>query len=98
MTVYAGLCVGGPMAGSMIAKQHPSFRIRSLNGTDLVSDHDFVRMRGELAASVEDHSYTWVQLSGPGFWLHQTLNVTDAILEMAGAYEREHIAKRERAS
>lgn len=96
MTVYAGMCVGGPLAGSMIAKQVASFRIRVL-GNDQVPDLDFVRMRSDLAQQVTEHSYTWVQLSGPGFWLHQTLNVTDAIVEMAGAYEREQIAKRESA-
>lgn len=96
MTVFAGMCVGGPLAGSMIAKPNPSFRIRSL-GTMPVTDQDFIRMRSDIAEMTQEVSYTWVQLAGPGFWLITGMNVTDAIVEMAGAYEREQIAKREGA-
>lgn len=96
MTVFAGMCVGGPLAGSMIAKQNSSFRVRSL-GTMPVTDHDFIRMRSDIAEMTSETIYTWVQLSGPGFWLVAGMNVTEAIVEMAGAYEREQIAKREGA-
>lgn len=93
-----GVCVGGPLDGKFV----------SYDGTVFYASEDakpLSKICGECGGSRKlkpyelERKYRFIQIGDPGgFWLHQTLNVTDAILEMAGAYEREHIAKRERAS
>ena len=81
---FAGLCVGGPLAGKSIA--HPTQRLKV---------EQFVRMplKEALEASVaaeiapaEPVIYNWHHTGAQGFWIPQGETLHDAINTLALAY------------
>lgn len=81
---YAGLCVGGPLAGKSIA--HPSQRLQM---------EQFQRMplkeapEASVAADIapaEPFVYNWHHTGAQGFWIPQGETLHDAINALATAY------------
>lgn len=91
MTEYAGLCVGGPMAGKSAVSRTTVLR---------VEERPVATLRDKLEASVSDgpmpdlevttHTYHWLHMGGYALWIIDTLNAHDAIKEMAVAYAEKH--------
>jgi hypothetical protein len=69
---YAGLCVGGPLAGKAIAYQHQAMPV-------VMS----VTNRGQRKTFI----YNWHHTGRQGIWIPQGETIHDAITAMALAYQ-----------
>lgn len=83
MKRYAGLCVGGPLAGQRLEAEGPGYcvpvRINApLTPPDAVSMTDVI------------HTYTFHRIDGVGFWFEQGRPTSDMMVELAAAYEGVH--------
>lgn len=74
---YAGLCVGGPLAGKSIAYPHQKMPVQL---------RDPFPVFGEEAAMPSTVSYNWHHTGAQGFWIPQGETLHDAINAMALAY------------
>lgn len=82
MTQYAGLCIGGPMAGQSNVARATVFKVQVQPPKEL---------REQLERSVADEdwkdvSYNWLHTGGLGLWIVEGMNMNDAIQAMAEAY------------
>lgn len=81
---FAGLCVGGPLAGKSIA--HPTQRLK-------VEQFDRKPLKEALEASLaadiapaEPFTYNWHHTGAQGFWIPEGETLHDAINTLATAY------------
>ena len=75
---YAGLCVGGPLAGKSVAHQHQTMKVQSYNAGKLGAP--------TTESAIEDFVYNWHHTGAQGFWIPQGESLHDAINTLAVAY------------
>lgn len=85
---YPGLVVGGPWAGRSITNDERRLLVEEIPARSLSQPSQL---------EVTQHVYTWVHTGQLGLWIHSTLDLHRAILEMANAYAREQLALAEAA-
>lgn len=90
MTQYAGLCIGGPMAGQANVSRSNVFKVQVQAPKNL---------KEQLEASVADTpwetiTYNWLHTGGLGLWIVEGMNMNDAISAMAEAYAEKMNAER----
>lgn len=83
-TSYAGLCVGGPLAGKSIAYPHQKMKVEQFERQPLRT-----ALEQSLAAPgaiPEPITYNWHHTGAQGFWIPDGESLHDAINTMALAY------------
>lgn len=85
MTQYAGLCVGGPLAGKSVSHRHQKMKVESFERPPLKAQLE-ASVAGEDIVPAEEQFYQWLHTGGQGLWIFQGLTLHDAINEMATAY------------
>lgn len=83
-TSYAGLCVGGPLAGKSIAYPHQRMQVEQFERPPLREALE-ASVAGEMTAA-EPITYNWHHTGAQGFWIPQGETLHDAINAMALAY------------
>lgn len=85
---YAGLCVGGPLAGKSISHPHRQMKLEQFERRPL---------KDALGASLrppvpppEPIIYNWHHTGAQGFWILEGQSLHDAINELALAYMEKH--------
>jgi hypothetical protein len=91
---YAGVCIGGPMAGQSAVAQTPTLKaeVRPPLKKMLQASLDQT-----LDVSAPEHTtvlYNWLHTGGLGLWIVSGMNMNDAITAMAEAYVEQQMAKR----
>ena len=81
---YEGLIVGGPWAGKRVSNDKRSMTVHEMTPAPIGSKTP--------PEPPTHHRYDHVHTGAFGLWIHQSLTLRTALLEMASAYEREHIA------
>lgn len=74
---FIGVCVGGPMAGQMIAQQRQSFDVNEQK-----------RPSGDIV----NHEYRWHSLGPFAIWIHESLDFNHALAAVVEAYAEKHHA------
>lgn len=85
---YAGLCIGGPMAGQTIVQSHQHF---------YCEEFEKLPLREALEKSVEGvtrsitpSQYRWQHIGPFALWLHESTDLNQALNDMAVAYQEKH--------
>lgn len=81
---FAGLCVGGPLAGKSIAYPHQKMKVEEFERQPLRT-----ALEQSLAAPgaiPEPITYNWHHTGAQGFWIPEGQSLHDAINAMAVAY------------
>lgn len=89
MTQYAGMCIGGPMAGQAVAKREQSFKVMSQPERcrePTCKDSKVIHHHGSPAETI----YLWHHLGPFAIWIHETLDLATALAEMTIAYSEKH--------
>lgn len=75
---YAGLCVGGPLAGQSIAHQTQRLVTKAYNAGKLGGPSE--------GSAIEEFAYNWHHTGAQGFWIPLGESLHDAINTLALAY------------
>lgn len=90
-TEYAGLCIGGPLAGEQAVSgcqrlevaERPDLPI--LGGPEPIPSGTMTTKR---------HRYTWLHTGGFGLWIIEGMTLLDAVKAMALAYAAMHAGEK----
>lgn len=88
MTVYSGLAIGGPYAGSLIAHRSQVFECLESRPV-LLRDGPPI---GTVPVSAE--RYHWHLVEGHGLWILEGQTLADAFNELAVGYQELHNGRR----
>lgn len=88
MSAYPGLMVGGPYAGRSITGDSRTMTVYET--PERFTTHS-------PQPEPTEHVYHWTHIGPGALWIHSSLTLHTAILEMANAYVREQSALREAA-
>lgn len=88
MSVYAGMAVGGPYAGRLIAHRAPVFECVERNQARMSLRAWHSRAPGSVPVSTE--RYHWHNVEGHGLWLLEGQTIADAINELVVGYQERH--------
>lgn len=80
---YPGLVVGGPYAGRSITSDERTMTVYEI--APRFSTHT-------PQPEPSEHVYTWTHIGPGALWIHSTLTLHTALMEMANAYAREQLA------
>lgn len=81
MTQYAGLCVGGPLAGKSISYPHQKMKLEQFERMPLKA-----ALEASLQPPLEPVIYNWHHTGAQGFWIPEGQSLYDAINTLAQAY------------
>lgn len=88
MTQFAGLCVGGPLAGKSISHPHQKMKLEQFDRRPLKEALEAsLQPPGE---PMEPIIYNWHHTGAQGFWIPEGQSLHDAINELALAYVEKH--------
>lgn len=92
MNKYAGMCIGGPMAGQAIVKDKQTFKVMQMPGRprDRICKDSKVALDHSAPAETR---YVWHHLGPFAIWIHETLDLATALAEMTLAYSEKHHGK-----
>lgn len=88
MTQYAGLCVGGPLAGKSISHPHQKLKLEQFERRPIREALE-VSLRPPLPPE-EPFFYNWHHTGAQGFWIPDGQSLHDAINTLAEAYVEKH--------
>lgn len=86
MTEYAGLCIGGPMAGQRAVAKSQSLYAETKPDLPPLSAGPMTEVPSTL--SIERVRYQWLHTGGFGLWIVEGMTLLDAVTAMALAYEQ----------
>lgn len=90
-TQYAGLCIGGPMAGQQAVSATSKLKVTERPQLPKLRTGPPVALGGEIA--VRDHTYNWLHTGGFGLWIIEGMNLHEAMEQLALAYVTVHGGK-----
>lgn len=82
-TQYAGLCIGGPMAGQQAVAATNRLKVQERPPLRTMLEES---LREAPEITVTDHTYNWLHTGGFGLWIIEGMNLHQAIEAMALAY------------
>lgn len=78
MATYIGLCIGGPKAGQSVS--HPDQCLKVMEMTHHPQEPIL-------------HVYNWTHIGPFAIWIHSSLDLNQALNDMAVAYSEKHHGK-----
>lgn len=84
MTQYAGLCVGGPLAGKSVSHPHQKMKLEHFERRPLKEALEASLQPPE--PPLEPVIYNWHHTGAQGFWIPEGQSLHDAINTLAQAY------------
>lgn len=84
MTQYAGLCVGGPLAGKSISHPHQKMKLEQFERRPLKEALEASLQ--SLPPPMEPVIYNWHHTGAQGFWIPEGQSLHDAINTLAQSY------------
>jgi hypothetical protein len=92
---YAGVCIGGPMAGQAAVASTPTLKAEVRPPLKTMLEESL--REPESSMDVIEHTtviYNWLHTGGLGLWIVSGMNMNDAITAMVKAYVEQQTAKR----
>lgn len=83
---YAGLCVGGPLAGQSIAHFRRTLPITERSHPMILEHYDSAVESRRVPIVEPVFKYNWHHTGAQGFWIPEGQSLHDAINTMAQAY------------
>lgn len=88
MTQYAGLCIGGPLAGQSVVSQSTILVVETHPPTKMLREAVVLAEREKRPPDIRvgQVRYHWLHTGGLGLWIVEGKTMNDAIEMMAVAY------------
>ena len=91
MSQYAGICIGGPIAGQSHVFWGTVCEVDEYDPGKLAAGPTPGRIAiNSMDAKTTRHTYNWLNIGGIGLWIISTMTLEDALKDILVAYAEKH--------